>query len=50
MLFLLLAVEILKFWEEQVEKQIKRIGARQTGQREVEKTSHLVHRINCQFS
>ena len=42
MLFLLLAVEILKCWEEQVEKQIKRIGvalARQAGQREVEKTA-----------
>ena len=41
-MFLLLAVEILKCWEEQVEKQIKRIGAalaRQAGQGEVEKTA-----------
>ena len=49
MVFVPLVVETLGGWEEQGEKQIKRIGAalaRQTGQDEAVKTRHLFQRLS----
>ena len=46
--FVPLVVETLGGWEEQAERQIKRLGAalaRHTGQEEAEKTRHLFQRL-----